>query len=1091
MTKKVQHGKYPKRPGRVKTPWLKKHVEIVRRYCARSIKITDREKLRILRSELIVALSHAGKKNVSVAMLSAIATRYSYNWGMGTDVRRDSDTQIIKKQLERSAEFPTAIEFRKSLMTLLPRFASEVTIKNRISDLGIQMPVFSRGQKEQVGALAKESRTLLSLADISGLRAHLINRIQSGALVSKGGMSSLYVETGNDFSDVVRKAGFTLTYPQFEKLVEELVWSRATQDALIDYLRHAGDRDAAIAKWQQSYRHIPLDWVKEQSKWVLGVSSAVTAPIAMIPGLGGHLEDGWLDNIVDIEVPDTSFHEPYKVVLPDGSPCSWLVLNGSNLGLVYNRVIEENPLRRKLAEAEHGGVDVVFLTNVFALEIIKAGGPLMVYRARLSGLNTNVDLLDADYQEEARRILRDKPDDEVVFESPMERVMNLLSGFHKVITKPDGTSEFKGKIYLVLGWREEQLFATLAYWVLNYLRILKQAELKGEINLASRDMAEAKKFDDFEAYTEAHERLKRLTRQHARTITSSVTPSESNRFAPKIRSIVLSRLRELAPNVEVIGQGTTYVQINDKPVLTLHIPGHVRVSDTLLSEYAAKSGPKVIRQSIAKTTVICHPYALQARDTVREADHGGKRDSVQIFVAPILVDGEFLRKELGDVVRSTHPIQRAIFHDQFLPGALKFSYHAPGNIVSQDFWPLTLPTKIIHLKRKTSETKDVVYPDFGSAPYIWYAIATDPHLGARDREIIWCAERGENLGMFEATLHSMRKSGYLGSDKFGIHMWSCNDDPTQGHNFPTEQQPDPHQIPNMQFERMSREFGVRIAKADHSGRIRIFEEYQKFVLEQVSKRGIDWVQMQMEDLFDRFITPNTDFFSAVLSRAKRSGLIVKPVSEHYGIPYDQRDLGIINWGSGNHFDHSVEGMLTEGFLYSRDTKGKLLQRDEWKNDGAYIERHVRAPLYSNFFCAWGTVKIANGYEWGMDLRPSPTRMGGWGDTLLGAVRNDVLRGNPTRMMEGRMRIQTYGDKHFFGTAITPDVIFHMCAAGVHTNRYGEHGFPPNNSGVSFIGIPVEGPRVPLLFRYLRSEQIAQLAAPGVRFDWSAFLPNPI
>ena len=237
--------------------------------------------------------------------------------------------------------------------------------------------------------------------------------------------------------------------------------------------------------------------------------------------------------------------------------------------------------------------------------------------------------------------------------------------------------------------------------------------------------------------------------------------------------------------------------------------------------------------------------------------------------------------------------------------------------------------------------------------------------------------------------------------------------------------------------------------------------------------------------------PNVDYYSAILLRAKRSGLILKPASEHFEVPFDNRDLGIINWGSGNHFDHSVESMLTEGFLYERDLRERLLQRDEWRGQRDLLNKWVRAPLYSNFFCGWGTIKIDGGYEWGMDLRPSPTRMGSWGDTLQGAIRNDVLRGNPTRFMEGKTRIQTYGDKHFFGSAMTPDVVFHMCASGTHTDRYGEHGFPPNNTGVSFLGIPVEGPRLPFLFRYLRYDQIEQLVQPGASFDWESFLPNPI
>lgn len=940
-------------------------------------------------------------------------------------------------------------------------------------------------------AVKAKRKTSFAFAEVKGLRQYLTSAIESGALVGRNGIESLHRDVLARFKDELAHMGERLTLARFTKFLRELVWTKKTQESLTDYLRHARDPDAALKRWQESYPTIPPEWVQERAKWVRGVSSAVT-PVAMIPGLGGYLERGWLRGIPDIQIPHSSFERPYRVDLPKGSGCQWLLLNGANLGLVYNPVIEENPLRRKLAEAEAHGIDVVFLTNVFALEVVKAQGALMVYRARLAGLNTNVELLDPDYREEAKEIIANDPDDDVVFESPVERMLNVFSGLHKIMTKPDGNPEFSGKIFMVLGYNDELLINTLTYWVLNYMRILKQQVLQAEIKLAKRDMTRALSVGDFEAHDVAHREMRKLVKQLARTTTTSITNQQVNRFAPKIRSLFLAKLKEFVPNVEVIGQGTTFVQLGDKPAITLHIPGHRRVTDSLLASYAGKSGPKILRREITQTTVICHPYAIHARDTVREADREGRRRSVQIFVAPILVDGRYLREELRDVVRSVHPIQRAIFHDQFKPGALRFRYHGEAHIVAQDFWPITRPMPIVHLKRKGSERGAGQFPDFKSASYIWYSIATDQHWLSRNKELVWCEDRRENLGMFEAVVHSMRVSGYLGSKKFGIHLWSSNDDPTQGNHFRTELQPHPHQLSNREIEERSRDLYLRAKRASGEERLRLFSEYQKFALQQFNLRGLDWPQHQIEELIDRHIAPNMDFFSSVLARARSSGLIIRPVSEHYGLRHaDGRDLGILNWGTGNHFEKSVERMLTEGFLYARITQEKLLQEARWAKDAEFVRKFVRAPLYSNFFCAWGTIMFPGGYEWGMDLRASPTRMAGWGDTLLGATRNDPLRGNPTRIMDGRMRIQTYGDKHFFGTAVTPDAVFHMCASGTHTDRYGEHGFPPNNTGVSFIGIPAEGPRVPILFRYLRYDQIVRLVEPGATFDWEAFLPNPV
>ena len=91
-----------------------------------------------------------------------------------------------------------------------------------------------------------------------------------------------------------------------------------------------------------------------------------------------------------------------------------------------------------------------------------------------------------------------------------------------------------------------------------------------------------------------------------------------------------------------------------------------------------------------------------------------------------------------------------------------------------------------------------------------------------------------------------------------------------------------------------------------------------------------------------------------------------------------------------------------------------------------------------------------------------------------------------------MTLKTYGDKHFFAAVATPYAFYHMCAAGTHTDRYGERGFPPNNTGVSFVGLPVDGPDSgPILLRILPFDVIKDFVEDNPRpFDWDSFLPNP-
>ncbi len=152
-----------------------------------------------------------------------------------------------------------------------------------------------------------------------------------------------------------------------------------------------------------------------------------------------------------------------------------------------------------------------------------------------------------------------------------------------------------------------------------------------------------------------------------------------------------------------------------------------------------------------------------------------------------------------------------------------------------------------------------------------------------------------------------------------------------------------------------------------------------------------------------------------------------------------------------------------------------------------------APLYSGKFISWGTVQIPGGHEYGLELRSSPTRMQGWGDTLLGATRNLPTRGNYTKIFNKKLPILSVcGDKHYFGAVITSYAFHHMCGSGTHTDSFGEHGFPPNNTGISFIGLPADGPDSgPMLIRLLPFDVIKDFVEVNPRsLDWETFLPNP-
>ena len=77
--------------------------------------------------------------------------------------------------------------------------------------------------------------------------------------------------------------------------------------------------------------------------------------------------------------------------------------------------------------------------------------------------------------------------------------------------------------------------------------------------------------------------------------------------------------------------------------------------------------------------------------------------------------------------------------------------------------------------------------------YIWVHTATDQHWGGRAKEFITSSETGKRLGMAEAVFEIMRREGLCEKNRMPVHLFSTNDDPTQGQNFPARVQPDPLQ----------------------------------------------------------------------------------------------------------------------------------------------------------------------------------------------------------------------------------------------------------------------------------------------------------
>ncbi len=903
--------------------------------------------------------------------------------------------------------------------------------------------------------------------------------ISEGKLASDG-THALYERIKKDFGDVQEVKDGKFDLASLQAKIDEVVWDKKTVAALEEVVKHG----LPLEKFLSYHPHIPRKAVEERVEGLRGPSHT-SSPAIFMPGLGRLGEKEELANLDSFELPVTSFDKPFKVPMPaKNSQFSVLVLNGPNIGIKHDRRLGHNPVRKALADAERRKDIAVIVTNPINIDTKKAGGSAKVFRALVSGRNVNIKVLDPDYQAQAQEIINNPSSDLLVYETFREVFENILAGWAKVAAS-NNSPEYNGPIFVVFGRNEEELIAAAAYWEVRYWTMRRQNELEVEIKLVRSALARAIKEEDLKTARELEKKLSKLLKEKSRTIISNINTEDIQRTFNRVRAFVAKRFEQSIPNCKVIGQGTTYLQVGTQ-ILEIHIPDQTSITDSLLANYCDHYGPKVLRRKFADGVVICHPYALNYRFTAREVDSGGKRRSSKVHVAPVVVDGDFLRESLHHTVRRLHPLSKLVFREQFAPGVLRLNFS--NGLMSSDFVPVSA---LGAYKKIISDGSRASLPNYSETKFIWIMIGTDPHWGARSKEYIWSERLKSNLGVCEAAIEMMRRSGLFQSKRMPIHMFGINDDPTQGNHYETHKQPDPHEMSYAQIEKKFREFEQGVLKGNPAEREKAIAEFRSFGLNQFLVRGLDWQQAQLLEVFFRHLQPNVDFFDAVLTRAKQSGLVIKGMSDFESTYHDSRDIGVINMGSGNHFASTVDNTLTEGVIYALWLIGLLSSRDKWRDKFDALYKLVKAPLHGNEHIGWGTIQIPNGYEWGLELRSAPARLSSWGDTLLGAVRNDERRGNYSRIMDGKMAVKIYGDKHFFGAVACEHTFYHMCAAGTHTDLYGERGFPPNNTGVSFVGLPVNGPDSgPILIRTLSYDQLANYFSKPFNFDWEGFLPNP-
>jgi hypothetical protein len=920
---------------------------------------------------------------------------------------------------------------------------------------------------------------------IPGIIAKMRALIIEGVLAQENGYKKAFEIIKKEFIEKLSLPEYSFNQRSFCRKANELIWSEPVLRQLRDAIRNGMD----LERVQKQFSYIPEGQFRFKWNELKGRSPKRTRA-EFIRGIGRLSSQISQFSETPPEFPRHSFKHPYRISTDRGRPFVSF-LNGVNLGVPFSKVIEENVARQELLHAESNNVAAVVLTNMLDIRFVKASGAgLSVHRARISGREINPGVFDESYAKEVAHILERRPANQLIYQTLAETFLDSLAGWRK-ITVDRETPVFSGKVVVVLGYKEEAMIDTAAYWECHYYWRMRLNELEVVRSALKYQLREIVKENISSANEQRiRQELEDIEEKIARTRMSNVSEWDFQRAFNRVLNFVITKIQEAIPNSVVIGMGTSFIALDGK-IIEVNIPRHTRSgssTDRLLRDYCNTAyGPKVLRREFADAVVICHPYALNWRWTKRENDHDGKRGDSDVHVAPIAIDRKRFYEVAKDYIRTVPGIAKSVFMEQFEPGVL--TLHLINGTLQPSCWG---NEALQDLTKKLSKSGGRTSTH---CKYIWIFMATDTHIGNAGREHVIMPD-GRMLGSVEATFELMRREGLMEDKNFPIHMITFNDDPTQGHNFPTQQRVHPNEMPYMELEAWMREKEQEIqTEKSAEKRSLLLTEMRSVALRQIMLRGKHWTSDQVELFVDMVIAPNVDFFDALLKRALRSGLKITGLSEISGELTDQRDPGFVHFGTGgHHFHNTTDGEMLEGPIYARILQGLLSGLSYWRGKESLLKQLIRAPRMSNQSIAWGLIGLPGGFRYALDIRDFPAKMEDWGDPIGGWPNVDMRRGNYGRHMSGTVTVKLCGDKHFGAAVKTPWGWYVMGLPNTPTDQYAEgHGaFPPNNTGVMFVGLPVGGPDTgPMLTRPLTFQRMQSILENNEPFDWKEFLPNPV
>lgn len=1009
----------------------------------------------------------------------------------------------------------------------------------RLSSLGfgeLQTPLRWGSKSNSPQCKAVEKKILVRMNEL----------ILQGALRQEGGDEAFLEQVKAEFAEDIRKDEVEINLAKFRTWINKVIWAEGPDSnlsALEQIIRDKGDINVYI----QSHEYLTAERIWAKAKQITGLTNILHPPSITIKptlsGIGRILDDEEMTEYQNYKLPRYGFKSPYKLKLPK----HWKIAvpNAFSIGIDYDRRIEKNTSRRALSQAKRDGSSVVVTSGLIDLDTTRASGSVKALKASYSGLDAKIDFLSPNYREEARRILETRPPDETLYMTAREAFNELMAGLRKVSRGPDlnnpeneeGIPEFNGPTLIAFGPKEEEVAVAAAAAAVTKNNIVKIHKRKAELKAVMQGYRPFEKQMDklqkalhaLQAALEAVEteeqrnainqqivsvseeirrtveteiqprqqKINDLVELEARTRITSVAPQEWKRFINAALAYIAKRIERAMPNSKVIGRGTTYIQINDK-IGEFHIPGHLRVTPNVMSEYVRAYGAKVRRKQMADFVVILHPHTLYYDVNTREVDSRGRRERyVQIFQAPLTLDGNYLREMTADVVRKVHPLGKVINDERFAPGMMELS--CQNGIISGSTYSIDA---LGYYERFQKAAPAVLRRlKLLDGKYIYALQNNDEHIGGPSKEFLECRSCRVRMGVGEAALHLFRHAGYGwgdGKKLLPFHLVFNCDDGVQGYHFEWSKQPHHHELSREELLEQwdkAREALRKSRSVDKN--LVVFDNLQRLQIYQEEIRGEPWLENQVNEMKD-MLERNADMYLSIIHRFVSSNLKLKGISEHLSLPYapiDRRDVGVLNLWNGNHAAKTVDYHKMEGEEYARHLQ-TCLTAIMGKKYASVFKKYVRAPRDGNIYLGLGTVQAPGGVSYGLEVCSKPQARPVWTDLLKGQITTALRRGNIRRIFELTFVLWFCGDKHFLAQIRGPMDLFTMGAPGTHTDIFAEiaGGLPPNNTGVNVVGVPAGGPDDgPIILKPLMYTDLRKFLEEGSPddFDMEEFFPNPL